>query len=583
MNITKERKNFLFWFFLVMGVFCSCNTIEPADLLIINGKVITVDIDFTIAEAVAVRGDRIVAVGTNRQIKKLEGSRTEVIDAEGSTIVPGLIDAHLHPEQASLSEMEMEIPDVRSVDELLTWINEQVDERSDGEWIIFPKFFYTRLDELRPPTLRELDEAAPDHPVFLDGSYGGVVNSAAFKASGIPFNTEHSGIIKDKSGKPTGVISRSAFNLFRVPPAKKYSQEERMDAVTHMLKLYNRYGITGICSGSGGREAFDMYNILRSQGRLTTRVFVNFRNRPVAGVTPREWADQVSNLDYKTGDGDEWVKIGALKIDLDGGILTGTSYLRDPWGKRAGDIFGIDDPGYRGVINYTHDELFPLVDAAARNGWKFTAHCTGGGGVDLLLDIFEEVNRSVKIYGKRFSIIHGNFFTPEAIDRMNRLGIYADMQAAWFYKDADAMKEILGDQRIKTFLPYRSLLDGGVIVNGGSDHMVKLDADLSINPYNPFLAMWSMITRTTCRGTVVVPEEAISREEALKIYTINNAYASFEEALKGSVEPGKLADIAILSGDLLTCPVDQIKNIESEFTMVGGRVVYSSGKFFPAR
>jgi predicted amidohydrolase YtcJ len=177
----------------------------------------------------------------------------------------------------------------------------------------------------------------------------------------------------------------------------------------------------------------------------------------------------------------------------------------------------------------------------------------------------------------RFSIIHGNFFTDQAIKRMHELGVYADMQPAWFYKDADAMEYILGEQRIQTFHPYRSLIDGGVMVNGGSDHMVGWDADASINPYNPFLGMWTMVSRTTERGSTIMIPEAVTREEALKIYTINNAYASFEESLKGSLEPGKLADIVILSGDLLSCPLDQIRNLTSELTIVGGRIVFSSG------
>ena len=161
---------------------------------------------------------------------------------------------------------------------------------------------------------------------------------------------------------------------------------------------------------------------------------------------------------------------------------------------------------------------------------------------------------------------------------MSELGVYADMQPAWFYKDADAMKYILGEERIQTFHPYRSLFAAGVMVNGGSDHMVKWDANTSVNPYNPFLAMWTMITRTTERGTVIVPEEAITREQALRMYTINNAYASKEESIKGSIEPGKLADMTVLSDDLLTCPVDHIKSIRSELTIVGGKIVYSSGE-----
>jgi hypothetical protein len=161
---------------------------------------------------------------------------------------------------------------------------------------------------------------------------------------------------------------------------------------------------------------------------------------------------------------------------------------------------------------------------------------------------------------------------------MKKLGIYADMQPAWFYKDADAMKYILGEKRIENFHPYRSLIDGGVMVNGGSDHMVKIDDKESINPYNPFLAMWTTITRTTERGNVIMPSEAISRNEALKMYTVNNAYGSFEENRKGSIEPGKYADLVILTDDILTCQADSIKNIRSELTLLGGKVVYSSGK-----
>jgi predicted amidohydrolase YtcJ len=578
-NSTRFRNLFILSCIWVVLLAVSCSSEEQADLVILNGKIITVDNEFTITEALAVKEDRIVAVGAGKAIKKRIGQQTKVIDAEGRAVIPGLTDAHLHPEQASVSELRSEIPHVETIDELLQWIRQQTEVKSKGEWIIFPKFFYTRLKDLGPPSLEELDEAAPHNPVFLDGSYGGVINSSAMQVSEITKNAEHSGILKDRqTGLPNGIIKRSAFALLKIPSTSSYSEEQKADALIQMLSLYNRYGITSVCSGGGDFETFEMYNKMKAKEKLTARVFVNIRLPMVSGQTADELKERISGFKYKTGDGDEWVKIGALKVVLDGGILTGTAYLREPWGKKATEIYGIEDTTYRGVVNYSFDELLPVVRIAAENGWKFTAHCTGGGGVDLLLDVFEEVNKSVSLKDKRFSIIHGNFFTPEAIERMAGLGIYADAQAAWFYKDADAMKTILGDQRVKTFLPFRSLLDGGVVVNGGSDHMVKRDPNHSINPYNPFLAMWSMITRTTERGSVIVPGEAVSREEALKIYTINNAMASFEESLKGSIEPGKLADIAILSDDLLTCPIDQIKNIKADLTIVGGKIVYSSEK-----
>lgn len=547
-------------------------------MLLINGKIITVDKNFSVEEAVAVKGDRITAVGSTREILGLSGKETKVIDLKGKTVIPGLIDAHLHPESAALSELHSKIPDLHTVGELLTWIRSQADGKKDGEWIIHPKLFYTRLEELRPPTLEELDEAAPQNPVFLNGSFGGMINSAAMKVSGISGKTVHPGIIHDKlTGCLTGFIRASAFSLLRLPPEKNVSDEQMLDALEAMLKRYNSYGITGVCSGEGDFRNYEMYRTLHEKDRLTVRVFQNILLNPGRDESLNTLLDSVQRCKYATGSGDEWVKIGALKIFLDGGILTGTAYLEEPWGEKAAEIFGIEEPDYRGVLKYSYDEVLSAVRVAAENNWKFTAHCTGGGAVNMLLDAYEEVNKTIPLKGKRFSIIHGNFFDVSARGRMSQMEIFADMQAAWFYKDADAMNTILGADRIRSFHAYRSMVDAGIIVNGGSDHMVKWDANTSVNPYNPFLGMWTMITRSTEKGSVIFPEEAVTREEALKMYTINNAFASFEEDQKGSLEPGKFADLAVISDDILTCPAGQIRNIVSLLTLTGGKVVYSSG------
>lgn len=566
--------------FIFLLIHFACKPVPSADLILLNGKIVTVDKNFTIAEAVAISKEKIVAVGSNNKIRKLAGSQTKTIDLKGKTVVPGLIEAHLHPESAAISELGEEIPDLHTIGELLTWIKGQTLKKEKGEWIVFPKFFSTRMKELRQATLAELDSVAPYHPVFLNGSYGGMINSAAMKVSGITKKTVNSGIISDeKTGMLTGFIRGSAFNLLIIPARKQLTAQNRLDALQAMLKRYNQYGITSLNSGAGDSEAVAMYQDMSKKNELTTRIYINIMLPMISGsITTEKVRDKLETFKYITGDGDEWVRIGPLKVILDGGILTGTAYLQEPWGDKARDIFGIEDPNYRGVLNYTREDLLAIVTAANELNWSFTAHSTGGGGVDLLLDVYGEVNRLKPIKERRFSIIHGNFFSEEAIKHMSELGVYANMQPAWFYKDADAMEYILGEKRIQTFHPYRSLFNAGVIVNGGSDHMVKWDANTSINPYNPFLAMWTVVTRTTERGTVIMPTEAITREEALKMYTINNAYASFEESLKGSIEPGKLADMAILSDDLLTCPVDQIKNIESDLTLLGGKIVYSSGK-----
>ena len=575
-----KRRAELIFLLIVFTLFQSgCKTDQPADLILINGKIITVDNKFSIAEAVAITGDRIVSVGTSKKIKKLSGDNTRVIDLGGKTVIPGLIESHVHPEQASTSELENKIPVVHNIDQLLAWIKSEADVKEKGEWIIFPKMFFTRLTELRQPSLAELDNAAPDNPVFLNGSYGGMINTAAMKASGIARNASHPGIIKDKkTGLATGFIQASAFGLLKIPARKSLSPGERQAALQIMLNLYNRYAITSIFSGSGSFETVRMLREMRDKKILTTRVFQNIGIRPRRGITKEAMSEMMKAFKEKTGDGDNWVRIGSAKIVLDGGILTGTALLSESWGVKALELFGIDDPGYKGVVNYSREDLVTIVNAVNEYEWSFTAHATGGGAVNLLLDVFNEVNAVRPIRERRFSIIHGNFFDDYAVRLMKELGVYANVQSAWFYKDADAMENILGSERIKTFHPFRTMIDNGIVLNGGSDHMVKLDANEGINPYNPFLAMWTAVTRTTERGSVIGLNEAVTREEALKMYTINNAYASFEESIKGSIEPGKLADLAVLSNDLLNCQVDEIRNIESVLTFVGGQVVYSSGE-----
>ena len=559
-------------------IFTACKTNHPADLILLNGKIITVDQNFSIAEAVAVSEDMIIAVGSSSKIKKYANENTKVIDLEGKTVIPGINESHLHPEMAYLSEIEEEIPDVHTIEQLLDWIKHQTTIKEKGQWIIFPKCFSTRFIELRSPTLEEMDEAAPFHPVFLDGTYGGVINSAAMKVSGISGSINNPGLLRDeKTGRLTGFIRANAFRLLKLPAPRTLTYQEKLSALQDMLLRYNRYGITSLTAASDNQEVVQMYKDLSKINKLTTRIFQNVMLRMGGdSITKENVSEKLKKLGYITGDGDEWYRIGPLKIILDGGILTGTAYMREPWGDKAQDIFGIKDPEYRGVLNYTREQLLAIVSAANEFNWSFAAHSTGGGGVDLLLDVYEEVNKSKSIKDKRFTIIHGNFFTQRSIMRMKELDVYANSQPAWFYKDADAMLQILGEEKINTYHPYRSLVDEGVMVNFGSDHMVKWDANASINPYNPFLAMWSAITRKTERGTELVPSQAITREEALKMYTINNAYASFEESLKGSIETGKLADMAILTDDILTCPVDKIKEIESELTIVGGKIVYSA-------
>ena len=274
-----------------------------------------------------------------------------------------------------------------------------------------------------------------------------------------------------------------------------------------------------------------------------------------------------------TGFGDGFLRIGSLKIALDGGILIGTAYLRAPYGTHT-EVYGYDDPDYRGVLRVPPEKITEIVKMANRLGWQMTAHTTGGGSTDALLDAYEAADREDSIRDKRFTLTHANFPNERAIARAKRLGVVIDMQPAWYHFDGPALSKVLGPERMKFFQPYKSIFDAGVVVAGGSDHMIKFDSREAINPYHPFFGMWMVITRKTTTGAVYNPEQKITREQALKMWTLNAAYLSFEEDVKGSIEPGKLADLAVISKNYLTCPVDEIKDIEAFLTVVGGQVVY---------
>jgi len=220
------------------------------------------------------------------------------------------------------------------------------------------------------------------------------------------------------------------------------------------------------------------------------------------------------------------------------------------------------------------ENLFEMAKTANELGWQMTAHTTGGGATDLLLDAYEAADRVKPINGRRFTVTHGNFPNAAAIARSKKLGVAFDLQPFWLYLDGPAIKGVFGPDRMKDFQPLRAMFDAGIIVGGGSDHMIRFDPREATNPYHPFLGMWIAITRKTVDGTVLNPEQRISRMEALKMWTWNGAYLMFAEKDKGSIEPGKLADLAVISKDYATCPEDEIKDIEALRTVVGGKVVY---------
>jgi predicted amidohydrolase YtcJ len=554
----------------------------PADVIIHHAKILTVDANFSIAEAIAIKDDRIVAVGPDEQIFKFAGPKTKVIDADGRTVLPGLYDSHTHPLGAALSEFNEELPYLTSLEEEFAYIRKKAKELKEGEWIVLRFAFPTRFKEARFPTLAELDAAAPKHPVLHNAGPASMVNSMALKVLGVTKETKNPDagvIVKDpKTGDLTGML-RNTPGLLKKVPEPKASATDKRQAVQKLFAMYNAYGITSISDRNSSREAFDLYHDLLKKDELTLRINVCPGFSPYG--TREEIAKRLDALPGKdgrfgpTGKGGVWIHIGPIKFFLDGGMLNGTAYMRQPW--PPGKTYQIVETDYRGLLFTPPEQVKILAEEAARRGWSVTAHCAGEGAMDVLLDGYEFVDRIIPIKDLRFCITHANFPSQHNLERCKRLGVVADVQPAWLYKDGDTLTRVLGKERIRWFQPYKSWLKYTTI-GGGSDHMVKLDPRKATNPWDPWLGIQVAIARNLETGGVLMPEEGLSREEALRLYTINNAYLGREEKDKGSLEPGKLADLIIIDRDYMTSTIGEIANTRVLTTMVGGKVVYERKK-----
>jgi predicted amidohydrolase YtcJ len=376
---------------------------------------------------------------------------------------------------------------------------------------------------------------------------------------------------KDEDGEPTGLILGAPQLLSDLRRSRPPTHADLVWAIKAMQKAYNAAGLTSTIDRSQGPEGFRAYQELRARNELTVRTSVTYLMSGQA--SPDTLRQEIERIPFVTGFGDEWLRVGPLKVVVDGGILIGTAYLREPYGEHT-EIYGYEDRTYRGVLSVPRENLIAIARTANRLGWQMTAHTTGGGATDLLLDAYEAADRDQPIAPRRFTVTHGNFPNLRAIERARTMGVAFDSQPAWLHFDGAAIKNAFGPVRMRDFLPLRSLSNAGVIVAGGSDHMIRFDSRDAINPYQPFFGMWMAITRKAQDGTVLGADERVTRDQALRMWTLNGAWLTFEEKDKGSLEPGKLADFVVISKDYLSCPEDEIKDIEALQTVVGGRVVY---------
>jgi predicted amidohydrolase YtcJ len=537
-----------------------------ANLILINGKIVTVDPNFSIVEAVAVRDGKILAVGTTSEMETWKGPGTKVVDLENKTVLPGLIDSHLHMvgTGVALSQINCRTPPIISISDLVDAVSEKAGEAKPGDWILGRGWDQVKLSDHRDPNRWDLDEASPENPVWLTRTCGhiSVVNSRALEIAGVSKDTSQpvgGHIVKDENSEPTGLLQEGpAMDLVRqhIPPQDLDSTEK---AITLASTSFSKVGITSVIEA--GIEPLDMraYQKVATDEKLTVRVNMMLRGK-VSGESAEESAARIMDFPMTTGYGDNLLRFLGLKLLIDGGVGGRTALLREPYE---------DDPDNSGILTMPENDLQKRVDSGNLAGMMVGIHCAGGGAMDIVLNAFEETNKIKSIKGRRFAIIHAYQPTEKNFETCRRLEITVASQPSFLYYLGESYYENVGHKRSEWLKPHRAWIDNGITVASGTDSPVT--------PYPPFPSLWASIARRTEVNNVRMgTEQCITREEAIRLYTINGAYHTFEENIKGSIEPGKLADMIVIDRDILTCSLDDIRDTEVLRTILGGMTVYEA-------
>ena len=529
--------------------------LEKADLILYNADIITVNPNQPSAEAIAISGDKIIGVGSNEDIMNLSSAYTKKINIGGKIITPGFIDAHSHPSGAGRSHLRNVDCDLRSIEEIKNAIFERSKKTPKGEWISGFKYDDTKTKEKRYINNIDLDEVSPDHPViiFHRGGHTAYVNSLALKIAGIDEKTpdpKGGNIERDlETGNLNGRLLETATYLVEKFIPNQFTRSDYQAGVKLISEMLSKSGITSVTDAGTSVKSLQSFEDSYNSGELKTRVYCMIRGYAF---------DEVNDSGKKTGFGDEWVKIGALKLVCDGSISERTARLSEPY---------IGRPDYYGIIINNEDEIFDQAIKAHLNDWQIAVHANGDVGIDITLKVFERLQKEKKRIDSRFRIEHCTIINKSLVQRIKELEVIPNPFSTYVYFHGEKMKEY-GKERLENMFAVRSFLDAGIPVTQTSDYPP--------GPFEPMMAIQSSVTRTDYTGEVWGPSQKISVEEAIKVATINGAYASYEENIKGSIEIGKLADLTILGQDPRETDPMRIIDIPVERTMVGGKWVYES-------
>ena len=563
---------------------------EKATLAFVNGNVITIDDDFSLAQAVAVAGDKIIAVGPDDAVRPLVGRGTEVIDLHGKTLLPGINDAHIHAALYGVTRppllMDVSYPAVKSVRDIVEAVAERAKQSQPGEWIRGIGWDEGYLDECRDdpkryPGRQDIDAVSPENPVVLGHftQHEVWVNSRALAIAGITAATpspEGGVIVKDAgTGEPTGILREFPAQSLVMKHVPAWTRDEKRRGIEGMMRDLNARGISSITEGALGpggdefqggllgAECIDIYQELLEHQALTLRVGWLYLFGEYGSCTYDDFKEIVPRLGFHGGFGNEYLRVAGIKIFADGTPMAGTAWMHDNYP-------GTDHRGSLVIPGSSDDErrdaLNRMIRLAHDSGFQVAVHAIGGRAIEATIDGFIEAEKQ-NPKALRHYVLHTDFISDEYIGLAARYGIGASMQPILKWHFSDQVDRLLGVELSARQFPLRELLDAGVHVAGGSDApVVEPDWLASVQA--------AVLRESKASGTVRGPEHRIRVGEALRMYTMGGAWQDHMEKQKGSIEPGKLADFCVLDEDILSIEPRSIKDISNVMTVVGGKIVY---------
>lgn len=540
-----------------------------ANVILHNGRIVTQDPLNRTVPAIAVLGDEIIAVGDDKDVLGLRRAGTCVVDLGGRTVVPGFSDGHLHSKTNDMDPSRVNLTPVKTMAELLAAIRQKVAVSKPGDVIVTTSDWHEgQLKEKRLPTRWDLDPVSPENPVVvIRGGHQYVLNSAALKKWNITKDTKSpSGghiAIDGARGDVNGELVDRARDLVTLPKLPPRNLEQRLTLLQEEQKRYNELGLTSVRNPGASIEDMHDYQELAKRGQMTARTSVLIRWDRKSSAD--DFRKQLETWPVKSGFGDKWLRLDGIKLGVDGGYEGGwmTAPYAEPHG-HGGTYFGLN--------TVPREQFLAVVKMLNELDIRPSTHAVGDAAVDLVLDAYEAADRERDVNDRRWVIEHAFITRPDQIERVKKLDLVLSAQSH-LYLAAPSLLNFWGRERTEGVAPVRSWLERGIHVAGGTDNK------LPYVPEAPLTTFYHWVTRDTAGAGILGPSQRVSRQQALRLATIENAYLTFEEDMKGTLEPGKLADLVVLSQDIMTVPDERLPQTRVLGTMVGGRFVYRSPDF----